>query len=211
MTVGIIGSGAVGRALGKGFAARGHDVTLGTRSPDRPELQAWARETGASLGSFADAAEAGELLVFAVEWSGARNAATLAGPERTAGKVVLDTTNPLDFSTGAPQLVALEAGSAGATVQAWFPEARVVKAFYNVGADLMVVPSLPGAPPTMFIAGDDAEAKETAAEHIARFGWEAVDLGGIDQSRYLEPLAVVWILEAMRTGSRDFALTVLRR
>lgn len=209
MTIGILGSGDVGRTLGAGFAARGHAVTLGTRSPDRDDLQQWADDTGTTVASFADAAAAGDLLVLAVSWDGIENAIDLIGPQRCAGKTVLDATNPLDFSDGTLRLAVTGEDSSGERVQAWLPDAHVVKCFNTVGAPLMVDPDLAGGPPTMFFCGDDNEAKATAAEILDDFGWEAVDLGGIACSRYLDALAVIWITHAMRKGGGGHAFKLL--
>jgi len=210
MNIGILGSGDVGRTLGAGFAAHGHAVTLGTRSPDRDELQRWAYDTGASVASFSEAADFGHILVLAVGWDGVENALRLADPDHFAGKTVLDATNPLDFSDGTLRLAVSGDDSSGERVQGWLPSAHVVKCFNTVGAGLMVDPDLPGGPPTMFLCGNDAHAKTTATEVLDAFGWEAVDLGGIEQSRYLDALAVIWITHAMRSGSRGHAFKLLR-
>ncbi|MEM1043551.1 MAG: NAD(P)-binding domain-containing protein [Bacteroidota bacterium] len=209
MNIGILGSGEVGRTLGAGFAARGHDVHLGTRSPDRNELRQWASDTGASVAAFDGAAAFGHVLVLATAWDGTENAVRLAGPDHFAGKTVLDATNPLDFSEGSLRLAVSGEDSSGERVQAWLPEAHVVKCFNTVGAGLMVDPDLPGGPPTMFIAGNDEHAKKTAAEVLSAFGWEGVDLGGIEMSRHLDALAIIWITHAMRTQSRDHAFKLL--
>jgi predicted dinucleotide-binding enzyme len=211
MDVGVIGSGIVGQTLGRGFAGRGHSVTLGTRSPDREELQAWSRETGARLGSFADAAGAADVVVLATAWDGAENALSMAGPERFAGKLVLDATNPLDFSAGPPPRVSVSgADSAGERVQRMLPAARVVKCFNIAGNRLMIDPDLPGGPPTMFIAGDDDAAKATATEILESFGWETADIGGIEASRWLEGMAMAWIWYGFRTGTWNHAFKLLR-
>lgn len=210
MDVGIIGSGVVGQALGRGFARKGHTVTLGTRSPERAELQQWAQETGARVGTFAEAAGAGEVVVLATNGHGTLHALELAGTEHFAGKVVIDATNPLDFSNGPPPTLSVAGdSSAGEQIQQALPEARVVKCFNIVSATHMVDPDLPGGPPTMFIAGDDAAAKGAVLEILDAFGWETSDIGGIEASRYLEGLAMVWILHGFRTGTWKHAFKLL--
>ncbi|MEM6326050.1 MAG: NAD(P)-binding domain-containing protein [Bacteroidota bacterium] len=208
MTIGFLGAGSVAQALGAGFLARGHAVRLSSRTPHRDDLQAWAsaQNGDAAVVSFREAAEAGEILVLATAWEGTENAIHLAGAEHLTGKPVLDATNPLDFSDGTPRLAVSE--PSGEIVQRWMPGARVVKVFNTVGAGLMVDPTLPGGPPTMFVAGDDTEAV-AAAEGIARdMGWEPLMIGGLDRSGHLDHFAVVWILNAMRHG-RSHAFKML--
>lgn len=214
MRVGILGSGDVGRALGRGFAAKRDDeVMIGSRSPEK--LADWSAGVGgnAATGSFEDAASHAELAVLATGWSGTESAIGLAGPDNLEGKVVIDVTNPLVFGDEGPPALALgHTDSAGEQVQRWLPESRVVKAFNIVGNPYMVDPELPGGPPTMFIAGDDSDAKDTVTGICADFGWPDVsDLGGIEMSRYLEPLAMVWIVHGFHSGSWDHALRLLRK
>ncbi|MFL5816265.1 MAG: NADPH-dependent F420 reductase [Conexibacter sp.] len=209
--VGVIGSGAVGRALAAGFAARGHEVTIGTRQPEsNDDLQAWAAQhDNVAIGSFAAAAEGGELLVLATRGTVVEQAITAAGPQSFAGKVVIDATNPLDFSGGGPALAVGHTDSGGETVQRTLPAARVVKAFNTVNAGLMVDPGLPGGPHPMFVAGDDEAAKATVAELLADFGWDAFDVGGIERSRELESLVILWVAIGQRRGAYDHAFTLV--
>jgi hypothetical protein len=167
----------------------------------------------AAAGTFEEAASHAELAVLATGWSGTENAIGLAGPQNLAGKVVIDVTNPLVFGEEGPPALALgHDDSAGEQVQRWLPDSRVVKAFNIVGNPYMVDPDLPGGPPTMFIAGDDGDAKDTVTGVCEHFGWPDVsDLGGIEMSRYLEPLAMVWIVHGFRAGSWDHAFRLLRR
>ncbi|HEY6224599.1 MAG TPA: hypothetical protein VIW26_12505 [Gemmatimonadales bacterium] len=146
-------------------------------------------------------------------WSGTENVIRLAGPDNFAGKVVIDTTNPLDSSHGPPPRLAVGFDdSAGEQVQRWLPQARVVKAFNIVGNAFMVQPQFPGGPPDMFICGNDAAAKQTVTDICRSFGWPgALDLGGIEMARYLEPLAMVWIVYGFGTGSWNHAFKLLRK
>lgn len=216
MKIGILGSGSVGKALGTGFAALGHDVMMGSREPDRDDVKEWRKKAGGktSSGTFAEAASHAELAVLATAWSGTENAIHLAKPENLKGKVVLDTTNPLDFSAPgkAPSLAVAGNDSAGEWVQRWLPQARVVKAFNIVGNPDMFRPSYPEGPPTMFIAGNDDAAKNEARQVLAAFGWpDVVDLGGIETSRYLEPLAMAWIVTYFRQGKGGHAFKLIRK
>jgi 8-hydroxy-5-deazaflavin:NADPH oxidoreductase len=214
MKIAILGSGAVGQTLGAGFAAAGHDVKLGTRDPKK--MQEWLAKAGkkASVGSFAEAAAFGEVAVLATSWDGTESAIKLADPKNLAGKVVMDVTNPLDFSGGPPppRLAVGHTDSGGEQVQRWLPQSRVVKAFNIVGNSAMVQPQFPGGPPDMFIAGNDAKAKDTVAGFCKTFGWPpAIDLGGVEMSRYLEALAMVWIVYGFRTNTWNHAFKLLRK
>jgi 8-hydroxy-5-deazaflavin:NADPH oxidoreductase len=208
--VGVIGSGAVGRALAAGFAARGHEVTVGTRAPeDNDELQAWAAQhDGVATGHFTAAAEAGEIVVLATRGTVVEQAIATAGPQHFAGKVVIDATNPLaPDPTGAPGLTVGHSDSGGETVQRAIPDARVVKAFNTVNNTLMADPELAGGRQPMFIAGNDEGAKATVAEVLDDFGWNAFDIGSIEQSRQLESLVLLWVAVGRARGAWDHAFT----
>jgi predicted dinucleotide-binding enzyme len=209
--VGVIGSGSVGRALAAGLAAHGHEVTIGTRVPEEnDDLQAWAaQQDGVAIGSFAAAAEGGDLLVLATRGTAVEEAIATAGAQHFAGKLVIDATNPLDFSGGGPALAVAHSDSGGETVQRALPDARVVKALNTVNAGRMVDPGLPGGPHPMFIAGDDDAAKTTVAELLADFGWNAFDVGGIERARELESLVILWVAIGQRRGAWDHAFTLV--
>jgi hypothetical protein len=210
--VGIIGSGPVGQQLGDAFIQTGNNVMIGTRNPVK--LHSWVSKHGgkkALSGSFADAAVFGELLVLATSWAGTPAAIKAAGPKNMNGKVVIDVTNPLDFSKKPPRLAIGFDGSAGEEVQRLLPKASVVKAFNIVGNPHMFRPQFPGGPPTMFICGNDDTAKAKVLKILDSFGWETVDIGDIEGSRLLEPLAMLWITYYFRTGTGDHAFKLLRK
>lgn len=214
MKIGIIGSGIVGQTLGRAFATLGHDVKIGTRRVNDEKMTAWAKQAGpkASVGSVADVATFGDVVVLATAWSGTENAIQLAGPKNLAGKVVIDVTNPLaPAPNGPPTLAVGGSDSAGEQVQRWLPQSQVVKAFNIAGNALMFRPQLPGGPPDMFIAGNDAGAKQSVTDILTSFGWSTIDLGGIAASRYLEPLAMVWILYGFATNTWNHAFKLLRK
>ena len=161
--VGVLGSGEVGQRLAAGFCSRGHDVMIGSRDPAKPELREWLSGDGAGIraGTFTEAAAHGELLVLAVVGNAAEDTITDAGPANFSGKVVIDATNPLDFSGGfPPRLSVTGADSLGERVQRALPDAKVVKAFNTIGNPYFVDPSFSEGQPTMLIAGDD-EAPST--------------------------------------------------
>lgn len=213
MKVGILGSGDVGQALGRGLVSRGHEVKMGSREKNNEKGANWAKQMGAqaSNGDFAEAARFGELVILATAWAGAENALRLAGAENLAGKVLIDVVNPLKMAPGQPLSLAVgTTDSAGEQVQRWVPKARVVKAFNTVGFALMVDPKLPGGPPDMFICGNDPAAKETVGGIVKSFGWGVVDAGGIEGARELEPMCVLWIGYGMRTKTWNHAFKLLR-
>jgi predicted dinucleotide-binding enzyme len=201
--VGILGTGDVGKALGRGFASRSCEVKIGSREPK-------SKGPGEFV-TFEEAARHGEIVLVCTRWDGTENALKLAGANNLAGKVVIDATNPLKYVNGAP--AGMERGfsdSGGEQVQRWLPDAKVVKAFNIVGNALMVDPKLPGGPPTMFIGGNDAGAKQTVTDILTDFGWETIDLGGIEASRVLEPMCWAWVMSAMKTGKWMQAFKMLR-
>jgi predicted dinucleotide-binding enzyme len=214
LKIGILGTGDVGRALGNAFIALGHEVKMGSRDAHNEKAVAWASTAGinASTGTFADTAKFADVIVLALLWSGAENALKLAGPESFSGKVVIDAINPLLFEPGKPLALAVgHTDSAGERVQRWLPSAHVVKAFNSVGYAHMFKPDFPGGPPDMFIAGNDAAAKRTVTGILTDFGWSTIDVGGIEGSRLLEPLCILWVGYGMRTGTWSHAFKLLRK
>jgi len=213
MKIGILGSGEVGRALGSGFASRGHDVKIGSRRPKSAELVAWRQKAGikASTGTFAEAAKHGEVLLLAVRGTVAEEAIKLAGPENVGTKVLIDVTNPLDFSGGpAPGLFVGSKDSLGEQIQRLLPNAKVVKCFNTVSNTQMVDPKYAGGAPEMLIAGNDAAAKKNVVGILKEFGWPgALDVGGIEGARWLEAIVPLWVLVGMQIGRWDHAFKVV--
>jgi 8-hydroxy-5-deazaflavin:NADPH oxidoreductase len=207
--VGVLGSGDVGKAFARAFAALGHEVMIGSRSPEK--LSDFAAEAGVRSGSFEETAKFGDLIALATLGTGTTEALRLAGAQNFDNKVVIDATNPLDFSTGAPKLFVGFDDSLGEQVQRQLQSARVVKAFNTVGNALFFKPQLPGGPPDMFICGDDENAKRTVDQVCAAFGWGVIDIGGIDGARYLEPMCLVWVLHGFRSGSWTHAFKMLHK
>src|SRR3954449_49530 len=162
MRIGVLGTGVVGRTLGSALLEGGHDVRMGSRSAANEHAVAWVAETGdrASEGTFADAAGFGELVVNATAGAASLDALEAAGAEQLAGKVLVDVSNPLDFSAGMPPtLTVCNDDSLAEQLQRAFPEARVVKTLNTVTAAVMVQPDLVSGRHTMFMCGDDAAAK----------------------------------------------------
>jgi predicted dinucleotide-binding enzyme len=210
MKIGVQGSGDVGKVLAAGFKAKGHDVVIGTR--DAAKLKDYSADKGVAVKDFAGTAAHGELIVLAV--SGAAVEAVIqaaGGAAAFAGKTLIDPTNPLDFSTGAPQLFVGTTDSLGERIQRWLPQAKVVKAFNTMGNGRMIDPQLKAGIPTHFIAGDDEAAKAKVGALLKEAGWADVqDLGPISASRWLEALCMAWVMVMAKNQSYGHAFALLR-
>ncbi len=209
MRIAIVGAGNVGTTLGRGWLARGHGVVFGLRDlgAERQAKLRTAAGDGAQAADPAGAAAGAEVVVLATPWGAARAAIESCGD--LAGKVLLDCTNPLRGDLGGLELGLTTSG--GEQLAGWAPEARVVKIFNTTGIENMADPRYPEGPATMFLCGDDAGAKRTAAALAADLGFEPVDVGPLSRSRLLEPLALLWIRIAIDAGSRDLAFRLVRR
>jgi predicted dinucleotide-binding enzyme len=214
MRVGVLGTGVVGKTIASKLVALGDDVTMGARDATNANAAAWVADTGerAHAGTFADAAAFGEIVVNATAGGGTLEALAAAGAESLAGKLLIDISNPLDFSKGFPPTLSVaNTDSLGEQIQAAHPEARVVKTLNTVNADIMVQPSLVPGTHAMFVCGNDADAKAQTAQLLGRFGWpeEAiVDLGDISMARGTEMYLALWIrlYGALGTGHFNIEL-----
>ncbi len=214
MKIGVLGSGSVGQTLGAGFLKHGHDVMLGTRDPQKPAVQTWISETpGAAAGTFEQAARFGELVVLATLGRAAEEAISLAGTAQMAGKIVMDTTNPISEAPPVGGILSYFTGpneSLGERIQAAIPKSHVVKAFNSVGAARMIDPSYRQGTPTMFLCGESAQAKETVSGIIRQFGWQPCDFaGGIIAARAIEPLCVLWCSRGFQHNQWGHAFALL--
>ena len=212
MKIGILGTGEVGQSLARGFLGLGHEVMIGSREAGGEKLAKALAAVGGGArgGTFAEAAAFGELVALCCLGVAIESVLGLAGANNLEGKVLIDATNPLDFSRGfPPRLAALADGSAGQLVQRLAPGARVVKAFNTAGNHTYVNPTYPGGPPDMFICGNDDSAKATVADLCKRLGWGTVDVGGIESSHYLEAMCIVWVLHGARSGQWGHAFKML--
>jgi 8-hydroxy-5-deazaflavin:NADPH oxidoreductase len=209
MKIGVLGAGPAGRTLAKGFRGRGNPVMIGSRHPARLEDWRVAEGLEIGIGTYAETAAYADLVVLSVLGTAAEDVLSSAGPDRLAGKVVLDASDPLDFSSGRPGLFVGTTDSLGERLQRLVPRAYVVKGLNIVLADVMVDPSLTGGEPDMFIAGDSDEAKQTVTTLLAEFGWPVVDLGGIESARWLEALSLAWVVYSHRTGKTHHAFKLI--
>jgi predicted dinucleotide-binding enzyme len=210
--IGIIGSGAVAKTLGSGFIKHGYGVMLGTSDPSK--LADWQGNSGGQVGSFAEAAAFGEILVLAVKGIHAESALEKAGLENLAGKTVLDATNPIDDQrppvNGVLHFFTEINHSLMERLQAHAPAANFVKAFNSIGNPVMVDPQLPGGPPTMFICGNSAAAKLEATELLQKIGWEVADMGGVEAARAIEPLCMLWCIPGFKENKWGHAFKLLK-
>jgi len=212
MQVGILGSGDVAQALAKGFLGHGHDVMLGTR--EQGKLAAFAAaHAGVHVGSFADAARFAELAVLAVKGSVALKALSLAGTANLARKPVIDATNPIaDFppAKGVLRFFTNFDESLMERLQRAAPDVRFVKAFSCVGHARMVDPEFAGGKPSMFICGNDENAKLLVTGILTEFGWETEDMGAAEAARAIEPLCMLWCIPGFLRNEWGHAFKVLR-
>jgi predicted dinucleotide-binding enzyme len=211
MKVGVLGSGDVAKSLADGFVKHGHEVTLGTRTPAK--LTEWAN-THQSLvvGTFAAAAQFGQLVVLAVKGTAAREALELAGKDNLAGKTVIDATNPI--ADAAPVNGVLKFftdldESLMERLQKAFPDANLVKAFNSVGSACMVNPKFTGGKPTMFICGNNEAAKAAVRAVLDQFGWDIADMGKAEAARAIEPLCMLWCIPGFLRNEWGHAFKLL--
>lgn len=209
MKIGIIGTGNVGSALGKGWANQGHEVVFGTRQPEREKVQNLLAEVGEGVTavSIPSAIEQSDIIVIATPWNAVADVSHAVN--NWQGKIVIDATNPI-----APglQLAVGHTTSAAEQLATFLPGAKVVKAFNTTGAENMADPHYNGEPTTMFICGDDADAKATVTELAESLGFDVADVGNLETARLIEPLALVWINLAIKQGlGRNIAFRLVRR
>ncbi len=214
MKIGILGSGIVGRVLATAFLKEGHEVMLGTRNISKEEVMKWQDENKAgTLGSFQDTAQYGDIIVLAVSGLAAEDAITLAGKEHFFEKIVIDATNPIAAIppvNGVLKYFTTLEESLMERIQKLVPDARVVKAFNSVGNAYMYKPQFPGGPPTMFICGNDEEAKRTVTGILSSFGWETENMGAVEAARAIEPLCILWCIPGFINNRWSHAFKLLK-
>jgi predicted dinucleotide-binding enzyme len=214
MKIGVLGTGVVGQTLGTALVGLGHEVKMGSRTPGSQKVHDWVSKNGAgaTAGSFDEAAAFGKLLILATLWEGTEHALSMTEATHFVNKVVVDVTNPLHFNESGPVLALGFSESGGEKVQAWLPQSHVVKALNSVTANLMANPQqILGETPDMLICGNDDEAKSTVTALLTSLGWSTVDMGGIQESRLLEPLAMLWIKHMMRTRNWQHAFKLIKK
>lgn len=210
MKIAVFGTGTAGQTLGAAFAGLGHEVVLGTRNPRATAArEGWSSEL--ALEAYADAAAGADVVVVAVSGRVALEALGAGG--NLAGKVILDVSNPLDFSGGFPPTLSVSnTDSVAEQLQRAHPEARVVKSLNTVNARLMVAPrSLAGGDHTIFLAGDDAEARALVRELLEGLGWsDVVEFEALEAARGLEMWLPLWVRLMQHLGHANFNLKLVR-
>lgn len=212
MKIGVLGSGAVGTTLASGFLAHGHEVTIGSREPEK--LREWARKnSGARIGTPEETAKFAEVGVLAAKGTAAAAMVRAAGADDLAGKVLIDATNPIADAppvNGVFRFFTSLDDSLMERLQKEFPQIRFVKAFNSVGAVRMVNPLYAEGRPTMFICGNDQPAKELVTRLLEQLGWESEDMGGVEAARAIEPLCMLWCIPGLRHNQWTHAFKLLK-
>ena len=216
MRIAILGTGMVGETLGGKLVALGHEVRMGSRTADNPKAAAWVKKAGgkASQGTFADAAAFSELLFNCTLGSASLDVLKAAGAEALRGKVLVDVSNPLDFTKGMPPVLYTQpTESLGEQLQRAFPELKVVKTLNTMSCEVMVDPSRVPGDHDVFVSGNDADAKARVKQLLSEgFGWKhIIDLGDLTTARGTEAFLPLWLRlwGSLRTG--DFNIHVVKR
>ncbi|MFX1520446.1 MAG: NADPH-dependent F420 reductase [Promethearchaeota archaeon] len=213
--IGVLGTGSVGTTIGSKLIQLGYEVKLGSRTPDNETAAEWVKNNGlkASQGTFEAAANFGGIIFLCVKGEAALKVLEMAKEENLNGKTVIDISNPLDFSKGMPPtLFVCNTDSLAEQIQRAFAEVNFVNTLNIVNCDVMVNPKISGGDPTMFLCGNDPNAKEEAKEILKQFGWnDIIDLGDISAARGTEMILPIWlqIWNALQDG--HFAFKILRK
>jgi 8-hydroxy-5-deazaflavin:NADPH oxidoreductase len=225
MRIAVLGTGMVGQAVAARLDELGHDVTVGTRDPEatrgrteadqmgNPGVASWVEQhPSIGLATFADAAKGAELVVNATNGSVSLEVLALAGADHLADKVLVDIANPLDFSQGfPPSLFVKDTDSLGEQIQRAFPQVKVVKTLNTLTASLMVDPKSLGESSSIFVSGDDAQAKATVVSLLESFGHDdVIDLGPLETARGTEMLLPVWLRLMGTLGTGTFNFKIVR-
>jgi predicted dinucleotide-binding enzyme len=214
--IGVLGTGVVGRTLADKLVELGHEVRMGSRQGGNEAALEWVRSAGdlASEGTFAAAAEFGELVINATKGGASLDALRAAGADNLAGKVLVDVANALEFPEGAPPTLSVaNDDSLAERIQQAFPETKVVKAFNTVTASVMVAPDSLSESTNLFVCGNDAGAKAQVIELLETFGWlsgDIVDLGDITAARGPEMYLMLWIRLMGAQGTPQFNIRLVR-
>lgn len=212
MKIGILGSGEVGQTLAQGFNKHNYEVMIGTQHPDKlsefkannPEIQ---------IGNFSESSQFAEIIVLAVKGLVAKDVLSLAGKENLEGKTIIDTTNPISNSppeNGVLKFFTALDKSLMEELQLEFPKANFVKAFNSIGSTFMVNPDFKDKP-TMFICGNDENAKKEVIQILDKFGFEVEDMGKVESARAIEPLCMLWCIPGFLRNEWSHAFKLIKK
>lgn len=212
--IGILGSGMVGKTLADGFIKHGYQVKIGTGNPDK--LKEWNEASGknGSIGSFKEAAEFGDSIVLAVKGHVAKDILSELGAIIDE-KLIMDACNPIDEKNppvnGVLHFFTDQNKSMMEDLQYSFPSSSFVKVFSSVGAHLMINPDFGDQKPSMFICGNDEEAKNEVKQILDKFGWETEDMGTSEAARAIEPLCMLWCIPGFKENKWTHAFKLLKK
>ncbi len=214
MKIGILGSGIVGQTLASGFIKNGYEVMVGTRETSK--LSEFKKKTGdkTSIGNFEETAKFGEIIVLAIKGTAAKEVLKIAGEKNLDSKIIIDTTNPIADATpenGVLKFFTSLDNSLMEQLQDSFPKAKFVKAFNSIGSAFMVNPDFNGVKPTMFICGNNEEAKKQVWEILNLFGFEVEDMGKAEAARAIEPLCMLWCIPGFLRNEWTHAFKLLKK
>ena len=214
MQIGVLGSGITAQTIGSKLIQLGHEVMLGSRDEANANAVSWARDVGnqhALYGTFMNAASFGEIIFNCTLGSASLDALEQSRAENLNGKILIDTSNPLDRSTDQWSLTVCNTDSLGEQIQRIYPETRVVKTLNTVNANVMVDPAKLVEQTHVFVSGDDIEAKATVVRILRDwFGWkQIIDLGGIETSRSVEMYVLLWHSLRNAISSQRFNIKVV--
>jgi len=212
MKIGVLGTGMVGQAIAGKLVTLGHDVMMGARAADNQKVLGFASRTGGRAGTFVDAARYGEIVFNCLRGDVSIDVLTAVSAELD-GKILIDISNPLDFSKGAPPTLSISnTDSLGEVIQRGLPNTRVVKTLNTMIAAIMVDPGLVPGPHAVFVSGNDKPAKGKVMDILRSFGWrDIIDLGDISSARAPEQFLPLWLRLWGALGTGEFNIAVMRR
>ncbi len=215
MKIGIIGSGVVAETLAQGFLKFGYETMISSRSEEKRAIMEAEIGNGIKTGDFNEAAAFGDTLVLALKGTVALKGLKEMNASNLEGKIMIDATNPISDAhppeNGVLRYFTNLDRSLMEELQEAFPFTRFVKAFSMIGSLHMVNPDFEGGPPTMFICGNDDEARHIVTNLLIEFGFEVEDMGGAEAARAIEPLAMLWCIPGFKTGNWNHAIKLIKK
>lgn len=215
--IGILGTGMVGNTIGTKLINLGYEVMMGSRTSANEKAAAWVISNGAnaSQGTFAEVAKFGDIIFNCTKGEFSLEVISIAGTENLSNKILIDISNPLDFSNGMPPSLLpslLNTNSLGEEIQRFVPETKVVKTLNTVNCEVMVDAKKCGGEATMFVAGNNAGSKKEVEKILQQFGWtDIIDLGDIKHARSTEMMLPIWLSIYMTTKNGYFGFKIIRQ